>query len=44
MLISNSCFSQDAIELAKSTGCELIDRDALAKWSLDFQKSNVESS
>lgn len=37
MLITNSYFSDDAIELAKSTGCELVDRDALAKWVLDFQ-------
>ncbi len=44
MLITNSHFSEDAIELAKSTGCELVDRDALAKWVLDFQRSNVESS
>ncbi|HZX12818.1 MAG TPA: restriction endonuclease, partial [Thermodesulfobacteriota bacterium] len=44
MLITNSYFSDDAIELAKSTGCELVDRDALAKWVLDFQRSNEKSS
>ena len=44
MLITNGYFSEDAIELAKSTGCELVDRDTLAKWVLDFQRSNVESS
>lgn len=37
MLITNSNFSEDAIELAKSTGCELVDRDILAEWILDFQ-------
>src|SRR3989304_3699985 len=44
MIITNSYFSEDAIELARSTGCELIDRDTLGKWILDFQRSNVESS
>jgi len=44
MLITNSYFSEDVIELAKSTGCELVDRDTLGKWILDFQRSNVETS
>ena len=37
ILITNSYFSEDAIELAKSTGCELVNRDILAEWILDFQ-------
>src|SRR3972149_4951570 len=37
MIITNSYFSEDAIELAKSTGCELVDRDTLGRWILDFQ-------
>jgi restriction system protein len=40
MLITNGYFTKDAIELAESKGCELIDRDTLARWILDFQKSN----
>jgi restriction system protein len=44
MLVTNSYFSEDAIELAKSTGCELVDRDALAKWVLDFQNSKARSN
>ena len=44
ILITNSHFSEDAIELARTKGCELVDRDTLAKWILDFQRSNVESS
>src|SRR3972149_4414501 len=44
MIITNSHFSEDAIELAKSTGCELVDRVTLSKWVPDFQRSNVESS
>src|SRR5574341_1380642 len=44
ILITNSYFSEDAIELAKSTGCELVDRDTLAMWVLGFQRSKGESS
>ncbi len=44
ILITNSHFSEDAIELARSKGCELVDRYTLGKWILEFQRSNVESS
>lgn len=44
MLISNSYFSQDAIDLASSKECELVHRDILAVWILDFQRSNVISN
>lgn len=40
MLITNGYFAQDAIELSVSKGCDLIDRDALANWIANFQKSN----
>ena len=40
MLITNDYFAQDAIELSVSKGCDLVDRDALANWIADFQKSN----
>ncbi|HEY4761585.1 MAG TPA: restriction endonuclease [Thermoguttaceae bacterium] len=37
MVITNSYFTKGAKELAQSTGCELINRDSLAEWILDFQ-------
>jgi len=37
MVVTNNYFTDGAIELAQSTGCELINRDTLAKWILDFQ-------
>jgi HJR/Mrr/RecB family endonuclease len=40
MLITNGYFAPDAIELSVSKGCDLVDRDALANWIADFQKSN----
>lgn len=43
MLITNGYFTQDAVELSVSKGCDLVDRDILAEWILDFQKSNQKS-
>jgi restriction endonuclease/uncharacterized protein DUF4124 len=40
MVITNGYFTQDAMELSLSKGCDLVDRDTLAKWVVDFQKSN----
>lgn len=37
MVITNSYFTKGAKELAKSTYCELVNRDLLAEWILDFQ-------
>jgi len=41
MVITNSYFSKGAIEMARSTGCELIDRDTLSEWIIDFQASDT---
>ncbi len=38
MVVTNSYFAEDAIELARSTECELVDRNTLAEWIFDFQK------
>jgi restriction system protein len=38
MVITNSYFTNAAHKLAYSNDCELIDRDTLATWILDFQK------
>ena len=32
MVVTNNYFTEGAVELARSTGCELIDRGALAEW------------
>ncbi len=40
MVITNNYFKPAAIKLAQSTDCELVDRDKLADWIHDFQKSN----
>ncbi len=37
MVITNNFFTPDAIKLAASTGCTLIDRDKLTKWIIEFQ-------
>jgi restriction system protein len=37
MVVTNSWFSDGAKELAWSTGCVLVDRDALAVWIIAFQ-------
>jgi restriction system protein len=41
MVITNNYFTPDAIKLAKSAGCMLIDRDVLADWIIEFQKPNL---
>jgi restriction system protein len=38
MVVTNVFFTSGAQELAKSTGCRLVDRDELAKWILAFQQ------
>ncbi|MBX2997965.1 MAG: restriction endonuclease [Caldilineaceae bacterium] len=38
MVVTNSYFTASAKELARSTGCELVDRDQLAEWILIFQR------
>ena len=38
MVITNSYFTNDAIQSARSEGCELVDRDALAAWIRDCKK------
>jgi restriction system protein len=43
MVITNNYFSPGAIELAKSTGCILIDRDMLATWINEYQSVNIHS-
>lgn len=42
MVITNNYFTRDAITLAQSTGCILIDRDILASWIIEFQKSPLQ--
>jgi len=37
MVVTNSYFTQSAMELAQSTGCRLVDRDTLADWILDLK-------
>jgi HJR/Mrr/RecB family endonuclease len=37
MVITNSQFTAGATRLAESTGCELIARNTLSEWVLDFQ-------
>ncbi len=41
MAITNSYFTEAAKELARSNHCELIDRDVLAEWILDFQEDGA---
>jgi HJR/Mrr/RecB family endonuclease len=38
ILITRSYFTEDAAEFAKSTACDLIDRDTLSNWIRDFEK------
>jgi hypothetical protein len=38
MVVTNSYFTRGAVELAHSTGCELIDRHRLAEWILLYQQ------
>jgi len=42
IVITNNYFTPDAITLAQSTGCILIDRDILASWIIKFQKSPLQ--
>ncbi|MDQ3131159.1 MAG: restriction endonuclease, partial [Acidobacteriota bacterium] len=36
MVITNNYFTKDAIKLAKSSGCLLVDRDKLIQWIKDY--------
>ena len=44
MVVTNNHFTEGAKELAQSTGCELINRDILTEWILDFQNSKGKSN
>jgi len=39
MVVTNSYFTQGAVELARSTRCILVDCDTLAEWIAEFQQS-----
>ncbi len=39
MVITNSYFTEAAKQLARVNGCELINRDILVEWIVQFQKS-----
>jgi HJR/Mrr/RecB family endonuclease len=39
MVVTNSYFTKSARTLAESNKCQLVDRDALAKWVAEFKKS-----
>jgi restriction system protein len=38
MVVTNSSFTEGAMTLARSTSCELIDRERLASWILSFRQ------
>jgi restriction system protein len=40
MVVTNNFFTAGAKELASSAKCELVDRNQLAKWIIDYQRSN----
>jgi HJR/Mrr/RecB family endonuclease len=40
MVITNNYFTPGAKELAKDNRCELVDRDTLTKWIVDFQSKS----
>lgn len=40
MVVTNNFFTAGARELARSAKCELIDRNQLAEWIMDYQSSN----
>ncbi len=40
MVVTSAHFTNGAFELARSNNCQLVDRKALARWVLDFQKRN----
>lgn len=39
MVITNNYFTPDAVKLAQSTHCNLIDRDTLANWITEYQNT-----
>jgi len=41
MVITNNYFTPDAIKLAQSNGCILVDRDVLANWIIEYQNSSL---
>jgi restriction system protein len=41
MVITNNYFTSDAIKLAQSTGCILIDRNTLANWIIEYQNAKL---
>jgi len=43
MVVTNSSVTEGAIKLARSTRCQLVDRDTLAEWILAFQASGQRS-
>jgi len=43
MVVTNSYVTEGAIKLARSTRCQLVDRDTLAEWILAFQASGQRS-
>jgi HJR/Mrr/RecB family endonuclease len=40
IVVTNNYFTRDALELARSNNCQLVDRDLLADWISDFQSLN----
>lgn len=38
MVVTNAYFTKEASKFAAKTGCELVGRDILTNWILDFQK------
>ncbi|MBN1287087.1 MAG: restriction endonuclease [Anaerolineae bacterium] len=40
MIVTNGSFSEHAVQLALSVGCELIDRARLAEWIVAYQTAN----
>ena len=43
MVVTNAFFTTGARELAKSTGCRLVDRTELTNWIIAFQNSGTSS-
>lgn len=40
MVITNSYFTNQGLQYARETGCKLVDRDALAKWTFELRENN----
>jgi restriction system protein len=38
MVVTNSYFTSGAVQLAASSGCQLVNRDVLAQWVVDYQE------